>query len=286
MRAATLALVVSLVPGGAAHAARTNLVTAVTQEQSQWCWAGVTRSALLYLGVDRRQCELAEWTRQNNTAPDLDFGAQSCCTNPSGRCNGWNYFWGSGGSIEDLVQHFAGATSVRHDFPGGTLTLAQVAATVDAGALFFIRWQRRNGGGHFLVGNGYDGTLLHYMDPWPGEGIKAAEHAWMVSGDSHTWTSSLVVSGQTACAGKADGARCDDGNPCTTADRCQSGACRGATRSCAAVDACHEPGACPSTTTPTEPPRQIPGSCSTSGAAGLAWPLVLAGLFALRRRGR
>ena len=42
MRAITLALVASLLPG-AAFAAKSNTVTTVTQEQDQWCWAGVAR---------------------------------------------------------------------------------------------------------------------------------------------------------------------------------------------------------------------------------------------------
>jgi uncharacterized protein (TIGR03382 family) len=378
MRTLALALAVSLFPGASA-AAKTLTLTSVTQEQNQWCWAGTTRSALLYLGVDKKQCELAEWTRTNNTAYDLNFGYQNCCTNPSGACNSWNYFWDSGGSIEELVAHFAGATAVRYDLPGGTLTQAQITATIDAGKLFFIRWARSDGSGHFLVGHGYDGTLVHYLDPWPGEGLKVAERAWMVSGDTHSWSSSLVVSGKSPpppdpqpvdpCSGKADGVACDDGDACTTGDRCMGGQCQGAAKTCAAdachdagtcdpatgqcgagaakadgtrcddgdacttgdrchagqcegtakactaIDACHEAGTCSPTTgactspaapdgtpcsggtcsagacdattpapTPTQP--QIVLSCSTAGGAGVAWPLGLVALLALRRRRR
>ena len=240
MRTITLTLVASLVLQGAAFAAaKTNTVVAVTQEQDQWCWAATTRSALLYFGVNKKQCELAEWTRVNNTDSSLDLGNDNCCTNPTGPCNSWNYFWGSGGSIEDLLKHFGTAKTTRYDLPKGALTLAQLTSAIDAGKLVFIRWEWNSGGGHFLVGDGYNGTLVHYMNPWPGEGIKVAEHAWMVSGDTHQWKSSIVVSAQGgACSNKPDGTACDDGNPCTTGDACTSGACAGAAVSCSSTNPC------------------------------------------------
>jgi hypothetical protein len=44
----------------------------------------------------------------------------------------------------------------------------------------------------------------------------------------------------TTCAGKPDGSICEDGDPCTLADVCQSGACRhGTIKTCAAPDQCH-----------------------------------------------
>ena len=44
---------------------------------------------------------------------------------------------------------------------------------------------------------------------------------------------------------KPDGTPCDDGNPCTQVDNCQSGTCvGGAPPDCAATDACHDPGTC------------------------------------------
>jgi hypothetical protein len=239
MRTIVLALLASTVFESAAHAAaKSNTLVSVTQEQDQWCWTGTTRSALLYLGVDTKQCELAEWARLNNTANDVTLGSVNCCANPSGACNNWNYFWGSGGSIEDILQHFGGAKTTRYDLPKGALTLAQFTASIDAGKLAFIRWQWNNGGGHFVVGYGYDGTLVRYMNPWPGEGLKIAEHAWMVSGDIHQWKSSLVVAGQGACSNKPDGTACNDGNPCTTGDACASGACAGAAVSCASTNPC------------------------------------------------
>jgi hypothetical protein len=210
----------------------------------------IRRRDLGALVVDRRQCEIADWTRRSNTAPDRDFGTQSCCSSPSGPCNDWNYFWSSGGSIEDILVHLAGVTADRHDLPAGTLTTVQISAGVDAGKLFVMRWERSNGNGHFILGHGIAGTLIHYMDPWPGEGLKTAEHVWMVSSDTHRWTSSLVVAGKAApppqgpCGGKADGAACDDGDACTTGDRCVGGTCEGEPVTCAAESACATAGTC------------------------------------------
>lgn len=245
MRTTFLSFVASLAVAGVAHAAaKTNTLVAVTQEQDQWCWAGTTRSALLYFGVEKKQCELAEWARLNNTAYDLNLGNSNCCTNPKGACNSWNYFWGSGGSIEDLLRHFGAAKVTRYDMPRGTVSLAQLTTAIDGGKLVFIRWEWDDGGGHFIVGDGYDGSLVHYMNPWPGEGVKLAEHAWVVSGDTHRWTSSLVVSADGPCAGKPNGTACDDKDPCTTGDQCTSGACAGAPVRCASSNPCMSGATC------------------------------------------
>ena len=45
------------------------------------------------------------------------------------------------------------------------------------------------------------------------------------------------------CGRVPEGAPCDDGNACTTSDRCRAGQCAGDPVVCAVVDACH-PGAC------------------------------------------
>lgn len=258
IRATLLALILA----SPAHAAKKlNTLQEVLQEQTEWCWAATTRAALLYFGVDKKQCELAEWTRTHNTANDRYFGATDCCKNPSGQCNTWNYFWmngspkkGVGGTIEDLLVQFGtNAKTTRYeDDPNTTANegqrgLQDFSAAIDGGKLVFIRWAWSDGGGHFIVGYGYDGTLIHYMNPWPGEGLKIGEHSWMASGAStvngksktHSWASSLEVRAEgTACAGKADGASCDDGNPCTTSDQCTSGTCGGAPVTCSSLNPC------------------------------------------------
>jgi hypothetical protein len=71
---------------------------------------------------------------------------------------------------------------------------------------------------------------------------------------------------------KADGAPCDDGNPCTQTDTCQSGACVGGNPVvCTASDQCHVAGVCdPTTGTCSNPakPNGAPcddGNVCTSG---------------------
>jgi alpha-tubulin suppressor-like RCC1 family protein len=51
--------------------------------------------------------------------------------------------------------------------------------------------------------------------------------------------------GQCSNPAKAEGASCDDGNPCTQTDSCEAGACTGGNPvTCAASDQCHEVGTC------------------------------------------
>ncbi|MGH2561692.1 MAG: hypothetical protein ACRDJH_21715 [Thermomicrobiales bacterium] len=46
------------------------------------------------------------------------------------------------------------------------------------------------------------------------------------------------------CADIADGAACDDGNPCTDNDVCRNGNCHGTPLTCARLDQCHDAGVC------------------------------------------
>ncbi|MBI5549589.1 MAG: hypothetical protein HY901_37360 [Deltaproteobacteria bacterium] len=212
----------------------------VLQDHDQWCWVGVTRSALLSFGVDQSQCAIAEYTRTHTTAADVDLGAVDCCVDWNQGCNHWNYFWYYGGSIADILQHFGGLQNVTYERP---LSLEDVSAAIDGQRLAFIRWDWSSGGGHFLVAHGYDGADLYVMNPWPGEGLKIVDYQWLRSGDIHTWATSLTTGRATSCAGKTDGASCDDGNACTRADQCRVGACLGTPVLCPAT-ACLEVGSC------------------------------------------
>ncbi len=74
--------------------------------------------------------------------------------------------------------------------------------------------------------------------------------------------------GSGPCAGKLDGASCDDGDACTTADTCSGGACvPGAPKSCAAQDQCHDDGTCdPATGLCSTPEKANGASCSDGDA--------------------
>jgi MYXO-CTERM domain-containing protein len=67
---------------------------------------------------------------------------------------------------------------------------------------------------------------------------------------------------------KPDGTACDDGDGCTQTDKCQAGACVGTNaKTCAAPDACHQPGTCvPATGTCTYAPKADGTACSDGDA--------------------
>jgi PKD repeat protein len=56
-----------------------------------------------------------------------------------------------------------------------------------------MRFGWTTGGGHFLVGYGYDqnGAYLDYMDPWPGRGDTKSLYSWVVHASDHDWTHTL-----------------------------------------------------------------------------------------------
>lgn len=67
-----------------------------------------------------------------------------------------------------------------------------------------------------------------------------------------------------------DGAGCDDGNPCTMNDACQSGVCvGGSTLSCSAMNACHEVGVCdPALGACTNPAKPDDTPCNNGVCVG------------------
>ncbi|MGC4118361.1 MAG: papain-like cysteine protease family protein [Myxococcales bacterium] len=216
-------------------------VPEVTQEHDQWCWAGTSQSTLAHFGVQQEQCAIAEYTRTHTNATDVNLGSAECCADWTQGCNSQNYFWYFGGSIADILVHFAGLTNFTFDRP---LSLDEVQNSLDVGRLALVRWVWTNGGGHFLLIHGYDGTLTYYMDPWQGEGLKLAEYDWMISGGGHSWATSLTT-GRPAATCATSGAQCDDGDQCTTNDTCSGGQCHGTPVRCSAPT-CQESACIPS----------------------------------------
>ncbi len=162
-------------------------VPVVIQEQSQWCWAGVSAAVIRAKGTPIEQCTIAEYARVRATWHD--FGSVDCCEDPSQGCNYWNYAWGANGSIQDILSHWG----INNYGIGAALTLSTVESEINANRPFVIRWGWDSGGGHFVVGYGVVGSTLYYMNPWFGEGAKMADYAWVVSGSSHTWTHTNVL---------------------------------------------------------------------------------------------
>jgi hypothetical protein len=67
------------------------------------------------------------------------------------------------------------------------------------------------------------------------------------------------------CAGLAEGAECNDGNPCTMADTCKAGVCAGVALVCAAQDSCHDVGVCDPATGMCSNPAKADGATCDDG---------------------
>ena len=94
----------------------------------------------------------------------------------------------------------------------------------------------------------------------PGGGVQsfAADFERRCGGPVPTLRGAVrFASGDAACVAGAEGAACDDLNPCTTGDACHDGGCTGTDTvgaTCASGDTCHDSGLCSPST----------GACTTS----------------------
>jgi uncharacterized protein YvpB len=162
-------------------------VPEVVQEQTEWCWAGVSCCVLNYYGKPVTQCAIAEYARTKITW--YDFGTENCCDVGNRKCNYWNYNFGYPGSIEDILKQWG----VQNHGTGNSLTPASIKTEVGAGRPFIIRWALKPSGGHFIVGHGIADSTVYYMDPWRGEGYKIAKYSAVASNSSHTWQGTNVI---------------------------------------------------------------------------------------------
>jgi len=161
------------------------------QEHSNWCWAASSKAVLDYYGSVQTQCAIANWA----------WGRNDCCGNNdfnwSHACNQANCMYGGSGCIDDILSHW-GVSSSGH---GSAFSWDTVVARIDVCRPFVIRFGWTGGGGHFLVGYGYDdsGNYVYYMDPWPGNGYTKSLYSWTASASDHTWTHTLEVTTSHAC---------------------------------------------------------------------------------------
>jgi len=159
------------------------------QQQNQWCWSASSNCILTHYGVTTTQCQIAEYTR--TAATWHNFGMQNCCTTATAGCNYWNYMWGSSGSIEDILSHF-GSISVSN--VSNYIPFSTIQTEINNNRPFVIRWGWYSGGGHFIVGEGYDASNnVYYMNPWPGEGSKVGTYNWVVNDSVHQWTHTQMM---------------------------------------------------------------------------------------------
>jgi hypothetical protein len=161
-------------------------VNLITQEHSNWCWAGTSVDVLNWYGKTPSQCAVANWA----------FGRSDACGNGTFNWNSYansaNSMYGVNGSIQAILSHW-GVSSYGNAY---SLSFAGVVTEVNASRPFIMRFGWYGGGGHFLVGYGYDdrsGTqTMAYMNPWPGEGYTWSNYSWTTyASRDHTWTNTL-----------------------------------------------------------------------------------------------
>lgn len=151
--------------------------------QTNWCWAATSEAVLRYTGNAPGMCTVADFARQQN-----GWGNDNCCVNGTGAiCNQPNWLWGHAGSMEAIFANW-GALSTRY---GRSLTLREVQDAIDDDRPIIVRWGWTNGGGHFVVLDGYSGSTMTIMDPW--NGPTTLSHGNLTSTAARAWTHSLTV---------------------------------------------------------------------------------------------
>jgi hypothetical protein len=162
-------------------------VPEVVQEQTEWCWAATSTCVLNYYGNNVTQCTVAEYARTQITWHD--FGTVSCCENPKGKCNYWNYNFGYPGSILEILKKWG----IDNSGTGGSLTIDKIKQELGSGRPFIIRFEFKTSGGHFVVGHGIADSSVYYMDPWPGEGFKIVKYSYLLSNKEFDWMGTNVI---------------------------------------------------------------------------------------------
>lgn len=176
-----LSVLVAVLPA----ATRVLPISLCHQEQTNWCWDASSQCIFNYYGTVLAQCTIAEWARTHATV--YNFGSVNCCTDASRGCNSVNYLWGGGSGMREILGNWGLSSSVY----SRQMYFSELTAQVDLYRPFVINWQWKSGGGHVLVGYGYNGTQIYYMDPW--EGLKIAAYDWMVDSTDHNWGYSLQI---------------------------------------------------------------------------------------------
>jgi hypothetical protein len=161
---------------------RTLSVPLVTQEHSQWCWSASSKAVLNYYYATPSQCQIVNWA----------YGINYACGNSTFNWNSYanqpNSMYGSNGSVQGILN----AWGVPNNAYNWASSWSSVVWDINNNRPFVIRYGWTNGGGHILVGRGYEtynGTNYVYInDPWPGEGQTWRTYSSAVSAWDHNWT--------------------------------------------------------------------------------------------------
>ena len=161
---------------------RTLSVPLVTQEHSQWCWAGSSKAVLNYYAKTPSQCQIVNW------AYGLNYACGNTTFDWNSNANQPNSMYGSSGSVQNILAHWG----VPNNAYSVASSWSSVVSDINANRPFVIRYGWTNGGGHIMVGTGYEtynGTnYVYIMNPWPGEGNTYRTYASAVSASDHKWT--------------------------------------------------------------------------------------------------
>jgi len=137
--------------GGTAPVWKTLPFAMQPQQQTEWCWAAVSVSVSFYYS------SASTWT-QCSLAND-ELGQTTCCLN--GSTVACNQPW--------YLDRALTRTSHLKAFAPGSILVAKVKAEIDADRPLGVRIGWSNGGGHFVVIDGYSNSdLLDIQDPFWG----------------------------------------------------------------------------------------------------------------------
>ncbi len=157
-------------------------VPLTTQEHSQWCWSASSKAVLNFYGRNPSQCQIVNWA----------FGVNYACGNTTFWWNSYanqpNNMYGSNGSVQNILNAWGVSNGAYYTASSWN----SVVWDVNNNRPFVMRYGWTNGGGHIMVGHGYQVyngvNYIHIMDPWPGEGLTVRTHNSAVYASDHRWT--------------------------------------------------------------------------------------------------
>lgn len=164
------------------------------QEQTQWCWAGVSQAVLKFYKKNKSQGVIANYA----------WGRKDCTNTPvPAVCNQPNYMYYYKGSIEDILDHWRVSSTpiakhLRWNEVKKQINNKLISPAVDSakkkGYPQIIRYGWYSGGGHFIIIRGYDtaGKKLYLMNPWFTEGYGIYKYSYVKKEPyDHDWTHTL-----------------------------------------------------------------------------------------------
>ncbi|HWW73195.1 MAG TPA: C39 family peptidase [Duganella sp.] len=157
-------------------------VPLVTQEHSEWCWAGTTKAVLNFYGQTPSQCQIVNW------AYGLNYACGNSVFQWSSPANQPNSMYGTNGSVQNILKNWG----VNNTAYNTASSWSSVVSDIDANRPFVIRYGWTSGGGHIMVGRGYEiangVNYVYIMNPWPGEGQTYRTYSSAVAASDHKWT--------------------------------------------------------------------------------------------------